>query len=523
MTQSRPGTIRIAASQITKSFGATCALSGADLEVRAGEVHTVMGENGSGKSTLMKILSGVHRPDEGRILVDGGPADHMRSPADARTLGISTVFQEVLTVPGQTILANVWVGSRGAGLTRATRRARAGEVLARLLGHEVDVDAPIESLSLSGRQAACIARSLVQDPSLLILDESTSALDVATRDRLFGLVRESTARGNSALFISHRMDEVFEVSDVFTVLRAGQTVGSRLNADTTSPGELVKLMSGVDATITRRVSSATAQAVLTADDVVVAPGSPAISMTLHEGALVGLAGLEGQGQEAFLSSLRGVATVSGTVTRHVRGVDEIVTDPVRARALGIGFVPRERRRQAMFEPLSIRENFGLPTLRHDARWGLVSHRRTTARLTELASLLRVKMGHPRDLITTLSGGNQQKVILARTLADTPAVLLLNDPTRGIDQNAKHDVYATLERLCSQGVAVVVLSSEVDELVRLADRVLVFKDGSVSADLAGERVSRDNIVAAYFGAPQTSGSAGGTSKGSSDVHHAPATR
>ncbi|GFJ87789.1 ATP-binding cassette domain-containing protein [Phytohabitans rumicis] len=233
---------RVVATGISKSFGATQALVRADLEVRPGEVHTVMGENGSGKSTLVKILSGVHRPDAGSLLIDGVTATGLRTPAQARVRGISTVFQEVLTVPGSSILENVWLGARRSGASASERRQRASDVLERLLGAPVDVDRPIGSLSLSGRQACCVARSLVADPQVLILDESTSALDVATRDRLFSVVRELTSRGVGVVFISHRMDEVFEISTVVTVLRAGTTVASRLDIGSTSVAQLVQLM-----------------------------------------------------------------------------------------------------------------------------------------------------------------------------------------------------------------------------------------------------------------------------------------
>ncbi|WP_051808255.1 sugar ABC transporter ATP-binding protein [Actinoplanes subtropicus] len=513
------GTARVVVRDVTKTFGATRALAGADLEIRAGEVHTVMGENGSGKSSLAKILSGVHRPDSGQVYIDGCAATSLRSPARSHGLGISTVFQEVLTLPGQTILENIWIGAKRSALSALERRERAAGTLTALLGEQVDVDAPIEALSLSGRQAACITRSLVQGPSLLVLDESTSALDIATRDRLFGLVRDLTSGGGSVLFISHRMDEVFQISDVITVLRGGRTVAARLDASATNPGELVKLMSGVDADVTRRVSRSSAEPVLRVDQVSVDGSNEPLSVTLRAGEVLGLAGLEGQGQDAFLKALRGVA-VNGNVIRHIEGADQVVDGPARARALGIGYVPRERRREGIFEPLSVMENFGLPTQSRDTRAGVIRSRRTLERLKRLAAPLRVKMGHAGDLITTLSGGNQQKVVLARTLADAPQVLLLNDPTRGIDQNAKHDVYATLDDLASRGVAIVVLSSEVDELVHLADRVLVFKDGRVSALLQGDEVTRSAIVAAYFGSRPSEPATAPSGKETRDVNHAP---
>lgn len=487
---------RVEVRGVAKSFGATCALAGADLEVRAGEVQTVVGENGSGKSTLVKILSGVHRPDSGAIAVSGREA-RLRSPSQARSVGIATVFQEVLTIPGQTILENVWIGSKATHVGTAERRARADRVLSRLLGEPVDLDAPIESQSLSGRQATCIARSLVADPAVLILDESTSALDVATRDRLIEMVREITAGGASVLFISHRMDEVFAISDVLTVLRAGVTVASRLPASSTTPAELVRHMSGVAASSERRAARPATEVALRATGLRLAPDAEPIDFSIRGGELVAVAGLEGHGQDAFLKALRGVPTAGGGEVR-VGPSDDVLSSPQAARRYGVGYVPRERRHEGMFEQLAIGENFGLPGMRRDTLGGLIQRRKTFRRLREHSEPLRLKMGHPRDLITTLSGGNQQKVILARALADVPRVLLLNDPTRGIDHNAKNDLYEVLDRLCADGVAVVLLSSDVDEIVQLADRVLVFKDRFVSAALEGDEITRSHIVSAYFG-------------------------
>ena len=511
---------RVAARGVTKSFGATRALAGADLEVRAGEVHTVMGENGSGKSTLVKILSAVHRVDSGTISVNGEQVQHLRSPAQAQAAGISTVFQEVLTIPGRTVLENVWVGSRARDIGKTERRERAATVLARLLGGPVDLDAPVERLPLSERQACCIARSLVAAPSLLILDESTSALDIATRDRLFDVIRDMTAQGASVLFISHRMDEVLEISDVVTILRAGATVASRVPAAAASPSELVRLMSGETTSAARRAGQAPGAVVLRTRDLRLAPGATPVDFELRAGELVALAGLEGQGQDAFLKALHGVPTPGGGAALRGNGAGApVLVGPAVARRHGVGYVPRERRQEGTFEQLPIAENFGLPRLAHDTVGGLIRRRRTVARLDRQAGRLRLKMGHPRDAITTLSGGNQQKVILARTLDDAPEILLLNDPTRGIDQNAKHDLYAVLDELCAQGVAIVMLSSEVDEIVHLADRVLVFRDQAVSASLTGDDVDRARIIAAYFGTAAGDGARPAPGGGSDADQHA----
>jgi ABC-type sugar transport system ATPase subunit/ribose/xylose/arabinose/galactoside ABC-type transport system permease subunit len=493
------GPTRAVVTGVAKAFGATRALVDGNVEIHAGEVHAVMGENGSGKSTLVKILSGVHRPDHGSLTVDGCLTPWLSNPARSRASGISTVFQEVLTVPGRSILENVWLGSGSdRGLPTGERRRRAGQALEALLGTSIDVDASVDSLSLSERQACCIARSLVTEPSLLILDESTASLDAATRDRLFAVLRERTSRGVSVLFISHRMDEIFAISDVVTVLRSGVTVATRLLTSDSSPQQLVSLMSEAGEAPPLRAPRTPGPLLLRAEDVRLSPYSAPVTFELRAGELVGLAGLEGQGQDLFLQVLNGTAVPDGGVVRRVYAdAVDVVNSSAAAGRNGIAYVPRERRREGLFEQLSILENFGLPRLKDDSFGPLLLRRRTEARLHRVGARLRIKMRSGADPISSLSGGNQQKVLVARSLAEDPQVLLLNDPTRGIDAMAKHDLYDLLLDLCAEGCAVVILSSEVEEIVELVDRVVVFRGNEVSAHLAGERMTSSGIVAAYF--------------------------
>lgn len=461
--------VRLALSTrgLAKAFGATQALRDCSFDLKAGEVHCVVGENGSGKSTLVKILAGVHRPDDGTIELGGAAAGGLASPAKSGAAGIATVFQEVLVVEPRSVLENVWMGVDGVLRTKidsATKRRRAQEALDALLGHAPPLELPVEELSLSERQACCLARALVRDPRILILDEATSALDVATRDRLFALIRERSATGTAVVFISHRMDEISEIGDRCTVMRSGETVGTLERGDATAD-ELVRLMTGADhltGDVAERRRSDPGEVVLAA------PG-----LTLRAGELVGLAGLEGHGQDAFLQSLA------------VTGGDDVA------------YVPRERRAESLFESKSIRENFGLVTLSRDTSRGLVSPRSTRDRLATYVDRLNIKLGDPELPITTLSGGNQQKIIMARWLATEPRVLLLNDPTRGVDIGAKRDLYALLLDLAEQGVAIVMLSTEVDEHVELMDRVLVFHEGHISKELQRAELSRQSIVGAFF--------------------------
>jgi ABC-type sugar transport system ATPase subunit len=464
--QATTATVALRVGDLAKAFGPTQALRSCTFELRAGEVHCIVGENGSGKSTLVKILSGVHAPDSGVIELRGQAAGALSSPRRAAEAGIATVFQEVLVVEPRSVLDNVWMGTDGVFATKvpaAQRRERATRVLDALLGQAPALDMPVEQLSLSQRQACCLARALVRDPQILILDEATSALDVQTRDRLFAIVRERVAGGASAIFISHRMDEIADIGDRCTVMRSGETVATLDRGEATAQ-ELVRLMTGADhlaGEVAQRPHRTPGEVVLSV------PG-----LELRAGELVGLAGLEGHGQDGFLRSLAALPDTA--------------------------YVPRERRAESLFESKSILENFAVVTLDRDTSGGLISPRRTRARLAGYVDRLKIKLGSSDDLITTLSGGNQQKVVMARWLATDPKILLLNDPTRGVDIGAKRDLYALLLELAQQGMAVVMLSTEVDEHVELMDRVLVFREGRINKELARADLSRQAIVGAFFG-------------------------
>ncbi len=489
---------------LAKSFGPTQAVRACTFDLRLGEVHAIMGENGSGKSTLVKLLTGVHRPDRGTIEVGGRVLTAIRSPREALGLGIVPVFQEVLVVPPRSVLDNLWLGIdpllRDA-VSKAERVARAGEMLRELTGSEPDLGRPVEELSLSDRQACCIARALIRRPRILILDEATSALDVATRDRLFAIVRRLAAEGASTIFISHRMDEVEEFGDRVTVMRSGETVATTWRGEV-SAAELVRLMTGAEHLtdtahdhVTRPKSG---DVVLQASGIRLRPDGAPIDFELRAGEIVGLAGLEGQGQDRFLHALRGAGARTGSVLRHSDAQSAEIRSPAAAARAGIAYIPRERRDEALFGVLSILENFSLPTVRRDSVAGLVHPGSSKRRLARYVDRLRIKLGRSSDGIMTLSGGNQQKVVIARWLAAEPRILLLNDPTRGVDLGAKRDIYDLLDELTAEGIAVVMLSTEVDELIELMDRVLVFKESELEVELERASLTRSVLVASYFG-------------------------
>ena len=492
--------------QVAKAFGPTQALRSCSFDLRAGEVHALLGENGSGKSTLVKILNGVHRADSGSIEIGGVPLSGTVASRASGQAGVATVFQEVLVVPAQSVLENIWLGADGLFREKVpadAKRRRAKEILEALLGSVPDLDAPVGPLPLSVRQVCVIARALVRDPQVLILDEATSALDVDTRDRLFKMVRRLGTRGVATIFISHRMDEIQELPDRITVLRAGRTV-STVSRGEVPPDELVRLMVGADrvaAGLTIESVDDDPELVLSGQQIRLSPGSPPFDVSIHAGERIGVAGLDGNGQEKFLRILACLdQPAEGTVSRDHDAGQTRLRSFAEAAKQGVVYVPRDRRSESIFDALSIRDNFAVLTDNADVSRGLISYRRMKKRLSTFIESMGIKLGDSANLITTLSGGNQQKIIMARWLATEPKVLLLNDPTRGIDHRAKRDIYALLGALATNRVAVVMLSSEVDELVELMDRVFVFWENSLVETIPRANLTRANLVSSFFGEP-----------------------
>jgi ABC-type sugar transport system ATPase subunit len=493
-------------ANIAKAFGPTQAVRDASFELRAGEVRALVGENGCGKSTMVKILSGVHTADDGTIELEGEHVPAIRTPREAQSRGIFTVFQEVLVAESCSVLDNIWMGADSTWRARVTTRektTRAKQLLGRLLGREVDLNMSVEELSLSDRQSCGIVRALVRDPKILILDEATSALDVATRDRLFAIVGDLSQEHVGVIFITHRMDEIEQIGDRITVMRSGITV-AELERGKWTHQQLVHLMTGAEELGSEEhdqlqpIAERRGAAVLSVRGLRLRQDAQPIDLDINAGELVGLAGLEGHGGNTFLEALRGGIETEGDIVRHVEGREVVIRTPADAADNDIAYVPRERRLDSVFSWMTIRENFALATVDRDSHLGLISQRSSRRRLRSYVDRLGIVLGSPENAITTLSGGNQQKVIIARWLAFGPRVLLLNDPTRGIDIGAKNDLYALFGALASEGMTVIMLSTELDEHVELMDRVLVFREQELFKEFERSEVTRSRLVGAFFG-------------------------
>lgn len=482
---------------ISKRYAGVRALDGADLTCHAGEIHAVLGENGAGKSTLIKTIAGVVQPDAGRILMEGAEL-RLASPNVARDHGIACVFQELSLVPDLSVAENIFLSRppRRRGLIDArAQQEQALALLDRLGCGDIHPKERVRDLPLSRRQLIEIAKALSLQPRLLILDEATSALSGEDVERLYKLLFQLRANGVGCLFISHRMHEVKALADTCSVFRSGRRVDT-FPGGTRSDEEVVQLMIGRDVAKSyppKTGPAPWAQPAISVQGLSWPPALHDISLEIKAGEIVGLGGLDGQGQKELLLALFGVLKgVQGRV--EVFGEPRGLSPHSCREALGIALIPEDRKTEGLILPMSIRENMSLANLPALSRLGILSAAAERAAVARMVEQLRIKIGSTQDPVQTLSGGNQQKVVIAKWLMIQPRVLLLNDPTRGIDVATKQELYALLRRLAADGVAVLLYSTDYEELVGLADRVLIMYEGRIARTLAGDGISEHAIVA-----------------------------
>src|SRR5919112_96900 len=460
---------------VVKSFPGVRALDGVDLDVRAGEVHCLLGQNGAGKSTLIKVLAGAHQPDAGRISWRGEPV-RLTDPQAAMSLGIATIYQELDLVAGLTVADNVFLGREHArlGLTRpASANRAAAELLARLGHADIRPTAEVGSLPAASQQMVSIARALSQDAKLIIMDEPSAVLDSEEVERLFTVIRDLTAHDVAVVYISHRLEEIREVGDRITVLKDGRTVATGLPARGTPTREVISLMTGRDIEYVfperRELPDPDAAPLLEVEALGLRGAFADVSFAVRPGEVVGLAGLVGSGRSEILETVYGARRpTSGTV--RIGGRRLRAGDVGAAVAAGVGLAPEERKSQGLLLGESISRNISLSSLARFARAGFLSRSAEAEAARKQVTALEVRPADVDREVRTLSGGNQQKVVLARWLLRDCRVLLLDEPTRGVDVGARSEIYALVRDLADSGVAVVVVSSEIPEVLGLADRV-----------------------------------------------------
>ena len=489
----------IALREIKKSFGATRALDRVSFAVARGSVHAIVGENGAGKSTLMKILMGIHAPDSGAVLLEGRPVSP-GNPLAARALGIDIVFQEVVLCGNLSILENLFLGReqvRRGQMRYATMHSRTEELL-RTVGLHAAPDTPVGELAVAQKQMVQIARAILQEPKVLILDEPTSALTQDGVEALFVILRRLHERGVTVLYISHKLEEIFAVADTVTVLRDGGHVWTGPTAEV-GPERLVELMVGRALDLSHRAPAQAPGEVLLEAQGLSGEGFRDVSFTVRAGEVVGLAGLVGAGRTELVESLFGIRPLQkGSLRLQGRELRRAGI-PARIQA-GLGLVPEDRQFSGLVFTLPLRENVSLPEVATGrlGRFRIARRRESEAARTAMAAMRIVASG-PEAEIMSLSGGNQQKVVIGKWLGLKPKLLVLDDPTRGIDVGAKAEIHQFIRGIAAEGRGVLMVSSELPELLALCDRILVMREGSLTGELPGETATEAAVMRLAVGA------------------------
>lgn len=485
--------------EISKSFGSNLVLDKVDFSLEGGQVKALLGENGAGKSTLMNILGGVLPADGGQILIDGQEVS-FHNPRESLDHGIAFIHQELNLINDLAVYENLFLGrevhKKGGALDHAAMKARTQEVFDRM-GLDLDPSAMVRDLDASYKQIVEISRAMMMNAQLVIMDEPTTSLTDPEIERVFSMMRTLRNQGVGLIFISHKLGEVMEICDSYTVLRDGHMVASGLVKDTTSR-QIAADMVGHELVVKERKCPERGEVVLKGEHLGDGHYFNDVSFEIHRGEVVGFTGLLGDGRSELFQAVFGAGKLtSGTL--EVCGRPVTIHSTSQAVKLGLGYVPRNRKENGIIKDMSIFENGSLATLSSRRKGPFLDNERLEEDFARQKAGLSIKMGSEDDLITSLSGGNQQKVVLARWLSASPKILILDNPTQGVDVGAKEEIYEIILRLASEGVAVVVLSSEAQEVIRVASRCYVMYHGRITTSLEGGDMNEHNIMSLATGA------------------------
>jgi ABC-type sugar transport system ATPase subunit len=484
---------------VSKSFPGVRALTDVHFRLFPGQVHALLGENGAGKSTLIKIISGVHRPDSGVIRINGQPII-LNNPREAQAKGVATIYQELSLYPELSVAENIFLGhapKNRLGMLRWPEiERRAGEILASLNIHDVDVTRKVGGLSVGNRQRVEIAKALSQNARILIMDEPTASLSEADVQRLFEIVRLLRERGVGIIYISHRLEEVFMLADHVTVLRDGQYVGEKPVANVTEP-ELIQMMVGrtIDQ-LFPKLEARIGDPVLEVRDLRRLPMTRGVSFTLRSGEILGMAGLVGSGRSETAQLIFGIARPeAGTILVH--GKPARINRPQDAMRLGMAYIPEDRGLQGLIRPMPIRPNVSLASLEKISGFRFLDFGRERRLAVETINKLNVRAFSTEQIVNKLSGGNQQKIVVGKWLAREPRILIVDEPTRGIDVGAKAEIHRLLSELAQRGIGILMISSEMPEVLGMSDRVLVMRQGRIAAEISRADATQERVAHAMM--------------------------
>ncbi|MBY3514255.1 sugar ABC transporter ATP-binding protein [Rhizobium laguerreae] len=485
---------------ISKRYGGAVALKDADIAIRPGAIHAVLGENGAGKSTLIKIMAGVVAPDEGRMLLDGKEIA-FASPAAANAAGIVCVFQELSLIPDLSVADNIVISNpplKFGMIDRRRQRRMAEEALARAGASDIHPSALVKDLPLSRRQMVEIAKALARKPRLMILDEATSALTQSDVEKVFAVLKRLRAEGMALIYISHRMHEIAQLADECTVFRNGRSIES-YPAGTKTDQQVVELMIGREYSNVfppKPAHRGEVKPVLSCRNLSWGDRLSGITFDIRPGEIIGVGGLDGQGQRELLLALFGVLRdVKGEVVIDGRPVTLKSPRHAKSGAISMALIPEDRKTEGLMLPMTVRENLSITALDRVSRNGVIDRAAERREIDDLFKLLAIKAATIDMPVAALSGGNQQKVVIAKWLMNRPRIILLNDPTRGIDVGTKQEIYLLLRKLADAGAAIIFYSTDYDELIGCCDRVLVMYDGRIIRELEGAEINEHELIGA----------------------------